>query len=676
MPPGKALLYSRLMVRLNLLLTLTLILILPLPWQNATRAQTKTACDLIPLADIEAVVGRKMFLRPTRPQPPTNCNYSTQDPFDIRPVPPVVTLQIQLTHEATPDPEAVDNAARILKQQRGITVDPIQGLGDAAFGFGNELAGDLYVFRGGVDTLHLSGTLTVEKLKPLALKALGGPGRTGYAYGGTRPGAPPSPTLNTAYAPVIGGAGFSEAVYITPSEFLKQVKEVSLKVTNDVKSVSAANEQAYVTKALAARGITVRAGAPVAVVADFKEVPPTVDDEYQIHNIYATLDFYTRVVVMRSGTPHLVMAAPARGYSESFYIEGSGLNKFVFGDTTWRDLNDLVAALIDVDLDQIDANNAIDDISWPVKTWSAAQKAAADAQFTRLMNSGNVDDDVLRDIIRAPRLELVQPATDNPVNFCAAPRDWRNRWDDVFDAHVWDPPTSAERTLHHSFFCTWQHYGPGFFTVADDIALRESNGVFALNGRIYRKPVTLLAQHGVGWVGNDENALNSNIEKVIDAALGHFSISEILRGSSDAPVMPPAPLRIAAGTASPDNPAARIGPHRMDSWERRWEAPWIPVAQYSTAQARRGRMILQGTVSRVSLQGQFPTRLFIYFKESPDNSVSVCTPSPDIFSEFGTGYRGLIGRTLEVAGDTQGGCGIFVNQSNQFRVYSTERNVP
>src|SRR6187431_2992243 len=127
---------------------LPLLLFLVVPWRNATpHAQTKTACDLIPLANIEAVVGRKMYLRPTRPQLPTNCNYSTQDPFDNRPVQPVITLQIQFTHEATPDPEAVDNAARILKQQRGVVVDSIQGLGDAAFGFGNELAGDLYVFR-------------------------------------------------------------------------------------------------------------------------------------------------------------------------------------------------------------------------------------------------------------------------------------------------------------------------------------------------------------------------------------------------------------------------------------------------------------------------------------------------------------------------------------------------
>ena len=114
----------------------------------------------------------------------------------------------------------------------------------------------------------------------------------------------------------------------------------------------------------------------------------------------------------------------------------------------------------------------------------------------------------------------------------------------------------------------------------------------------------------------------------------------------------------------------------MDSWERKWDAPFVPVAQYTSAQARRGRMILRGTVSRVALQGNFPQRLIIYFKESADNSVTVCTPSPDIFREFGTGFRGLIGRTLEVAGDVQGGCGLFVAQSNQFRVLSTETQVP
>lgn len=611
-----------------------------------------------------------MFLRPTRPQLPTNCNYSTQDPFDNRPVQPVITLQIQFTHEATPDPEAVDNAARILKQQRGVVVDSIQGLGDAAFGFGNELAGDLYVFRGGVETLHLSGSLTLEKLKPLALKALGGPGRTGYAYGGTRPGAPSAPTVTAANTPVVGGGSFSDAVYITPSEFLKQVKEVSLQIFNDAKAVPEATVRAYLTKALAARGIIVRAGAPVSVMATFKELPPTPGASYQIHNIIGTLEVYTRVVVMRAGTPHLVMAAPARSDMIHEYIEANGLNKFVFGDRTFRDFNDMVAAQIEINLDYIDANNAIDDAPWPVKTWSPAQKASADAAFLRLMNAGQVEENVIDDIETAPRLELVQPAPDDPQQVCPPPASWRTLWNDVFRQAEWTAGQGQpDLTLRHTFYCRWERDGP----VANDIALRQSNGVFALNGRIFRKPVTLLTRQKLTRIRADDDG--AEIAKDMHDALEDFG-HQLEFGTSLATALPPTPLRIAAGTASPDNPAARIGAHRMDAWERKWEAPFVPVAQYTPAQARRGRMILRGTVSRVALQGNFPQRLIIYFKESPDNSVTVCTPSPDIFRDFGAGFRGLIGRTLEVAGDVQGGCGLFVAQSNQFRVLSTETQVP
>jgi hypothetical protein len=42
----------------------------------------------------------------------------------------------------------------------------------------------------------------------------------------------------------------------------------------------------------------------------------------------------------------------------------------------------------------------------------------------------------------------------------------------------------------------------------------------------------------------------------------------------------------------------------------------------------------------------------IYFKESPDAAITVCTPSPDIFEEMfgGQNASALIGKTLEVAG--------------------------
>jgi hypothetical protein len=97
----------------------------------------------------------------------------------------------------------------------------------------------------------------------------------------------------------------------------------------------------------------------------------------------------------------------------------------------------------------------------------------------------------------------------------------------------------------------------------------KSNAVFALNGRVFRKPVTLLAQHGVGMAGSNEDTLNANIENILRRALDHFGDFEILRRRSDAPAIPPTPLRIAAGTASPDNPAGRNSGHQMDAWERR-----------------------------------------------------------------------------------------------------------
>ncbi|HTM01986.1 MAG TPA: hypothetical protein VL173_00660, partial [Vicinamibacterales bacterium] len=94
----------------------------------------------------------------------------------------------------------------------------------------------------------------------------------------------------------------------------------------------------------------------------------------------------------------------------------------------------------------------------------------------------------------------------------------------------------------------------------------------------------------------------------------------------------------------------------------------------------KGRLILQGTVARVSVFGNFPQSLRISFKESPGDAVTACTPSPDIFSEFGDGYKGLIGRTIEVAGDVEGLCtpngGVRIYQSNQVRALSTEKAVP
>jgi hypothetical protein len=65
-----------------------------------------------------------------------------------------------------------------------------------------------------VDTLALSGQISLDKLKALAAKALGGAGRTRFAYAGTDALNKPGPTaVAAAEAPLVGGASFSQAIY-------------------------------------------------------------------------------------------------------------------------------------------------------------------------------------------------------------------------------------------------------------------------------------------------------------------------------------------------------------------------------------------------------------------------------------------------------------------------------
>lgn len=667
-----------------------LIAVLACVWWSATppQAQNKTACELLTVADISAAFGTEMFLRPTRPQPPDLCSYMSVGPFD-RPKPgqPTVNLIVTVRREAKPDPDTVVDAVRILQQQRGVETTDVSGIGDAAFWFGNNITGELHVFRGGTEALTLAGQLPLDKLKALAAKALGGTGKTGYAYGGTKP----TPFVVAEDAPLVGGSSFSQAIYITPAEFLKQLKEVSLQISSNEslnRFVSAADQRSVVTRALTARGLTVRTGAPVVVQAtlnQYDSVGTTTliysdgrreSEQFKIHNVFVSLDFYTRAVVMRGGQLHVVTLAPARGYNSDQYVEDSEVRKFVYGDPTIKDMKDLVAWLADSDLEQISTNYVVDNTPWPANGWTAAQKASADAEFLRLINSVPSERTATMGIDTTPQLDLVQPSTDDPAIGCPAPNAWRPQWTSEVQRVGWTRTQSPSPfTLRHTFHCESVgvfRFG-GYYRLVDDVSLREANAVFVLNGRVFRKPATLLsADH---FATNKGDTINESVQTLVTQSVRTFAIEPAL-----APSIAPAAVRIATGTASPDNPAARATVHHPDSWERKWNAPFYTADKYTPALARKGRMILQGTVARVTLDGTSPTWLRIYFKESPDAAVTVCSASPEIFGEYGDNYRGLIGRTLKAAGDITGLCrpngGIQIAQSNQIYVLGAEPEVP
>lgn len=654
-----------------------------------SRAQNKAACDLIPLADISAAFGQEMFLRPRRGVGPELCNYMNVGPFD-RPKPgqPSVSLNITFLHEAAPDPDAVVDAARVLKQQRQIDVTSVTGIGDAAFWFGNDVTGELHVFRGGTETLTLSGQLSLEKMKALAMKAFGGTGHTGFAYGG-KPA-----TFNVSYVdtPVGGGSSFSQAVYITQAEFLKQVKEVSLNIAAEspLKSISPADQRGLVTKALAGRGITVREGAPVVaqatldqhdsvatVTKTYRDGSQTVEKFY-IHNIFVSLDFYTRAVVIRGGQAHIVTAAPARAFSARQYVEDNELRKALFGDETTSDMKALVLYLLDEDLEQIAHNHGVDGTPWYASTWTSAQKASADADFLRLLSSVPSETSAITGIA-VPQVETIQAAPDDPDEACPEPKSWRQSWTLEIQRKRWPAQTPSPFTVRHAFRCRHVpvfRFAGGYYRLVDDVSLREANAVFVLNGRVFRKPATLVSAHRM-LTDQGEN-LGSAVQLFVPQSVLQFS--GLLEGNLNVPAIAPAAVQIAAGTASPDNPVARAAQHQPDTWERTWNAPFYTASQYNPTLARKGRMVLEGTVATVKTEGSSPPWLRIYFKDMPGNVVNVCTPSPDIFGAFGNNYRGLIGRTLKVAGDIDAMCiphgGIRVVQSDQVYVYGAEPAVP
>src|SRR5205809_7988678 len=116
------------------------------------------------------------------------------------------------------------------------------------------------------------------------------------------------------------------------------------------------------------------------------------------------------------------------------------------------------------------------------------------------MNSGQRSEQLTAmGIDTIPQLELVQPGIDDPDEGCPAPSSWRASWTTAFQHTRWTR-TQAQSpiTVRHVFYCRHipiLRFSPGYYRLVDDISVRESNTVFVLNGRVFRKPATLLSAH-------------------------------------------------------------------------------------------------------------------------------------------------------------------------------------
>jgi hypothetical protein len=167
-------------------------------------AQDKMACELITKAEAEGIVG--VPLLPLRPYAPfrsllenrdfaygkidEGCAFTNYSP--TQPPVKVVAFNIEVRYSSTPNPRAVDEARRQVDERTRDHPTDLPDLGDAAFWIGAPINPTVFVFRGGTMRLMIGPSqIGLEKEKAIALKVLGGSGKTNTSYGAPRTLAKP-----------------------------------------------------------------------------------------------------------------------------------------------------------------------------------------------------------------------------------------------------------------------------------------------------------------------------------------------------------------------------------------------------------------------------------------------------------------------------------------------------
>ena len=91
--------------------------------------------------------------------------------------------------------------------------------------------------------------------------------------------------------------------------------------------------------------------------------------------------------------------------------------------------------------------------------------------------------------------------------------------------------------------------------------------------------------------------------------------------------------------------------------QEKWKSPLFLVSDYEPKWIGQ-TLVLKGTVSRVEVERDGdPKWVHIYFKESPDATVTGCTPFADMLRKtLGSDLSTLAGKTIEMAGQVEKFC--------------------
>jgi len=351
-------------------------------------------------------------------------------------------------------------------------------------------------------------------------------------------------------------ADITQAQSMTPSQFLRSLKQVSLTLRVTDELVSDYLPREMVQDELAKMGITVRATAPVALEVRLmhrtrdgtQRTTSFVDgirtgqavEKFQVHFLLLSMHFHVRGAVLRNDKFHVVPVVVASGWWFNHVVGPTGTPKELEASSRPA-IRKLVAQGIADVLDDIDSNNSVDNTPWPPASWTEKERVQKNADFAAAMRAP-MDPSLILDLDVQPRLNLTPKNMDSR---CVVASDWQGVWAAEFQRLKWtkgQPQPSI--TVEHRVDCQLENFGAGgeFFRTVSTVYLNEANVLFELDGKLFRKSAALLFSEGF-------TAFNANERITVGVSgevFGRFA-NALNRGTRDAPKFPGEEL---AGIAS------------------------------------------------------------------------------------------------------------------------------
>jgi hypothetical protein len=521
------------------------------PAQNAQL--NKKACDYLSKTEAEAILGAPVELERDNP---FECMFGPVGPIS-RDGDKVVRLSVWFWTSPQVNQYAdTKEGIPVTYRFNPPVVTDVPDLGDAAMWVSVRGSGALWAFKGGTIQVEvaIAGLPDAEALrsaKAIAAKAMGGAAGTGFAYRGT-------PKANTAASAVEDaqtatlirqGKSYSQAPRITQSQFLKSVKEVSLTLrpaSSLTKYIPAAEQRSTIERELTKYGVAVRPNAQVSLLATIEhEVSAftrtvtqggsTNKTTYPIHGLGVELKFFVRAAAWRSGKFHLIAASPAWGSAAGTVYEYNETQKAVFrDDPTAKDLRAELTSGVETALKSMASTTDVDPTPWPVTSWTAREKAAADAEFLKIMSPQTaIEKRQVDGLTAAPKLNLAPTIKSQD---CAADSSWSGLWERAFQrVGLVEKPGTPTLWLSHHYDCyVTDPVSPvHIYRLTDWISLVETDLVFELNGSFVRKSGEILSG-GSSQYGLKEDAAPPTKNGYFSRSIGDFLI-DLATGNANAP---------------------------------------------------------------------------------------------------------------------------------------------